>query len=290
MVNRIPEPVECQLQIKVTNALDHEVFNVQKNLRLHPGIHPQERLCVPVEAAGAYRVTARLQSGTAMLAEAEEMIHALEPVQWNSLPVRVAVVGSAGSAVLEQLNDRDNHVSGRPANDPRPFVSLVAQPASLTDKQWESLLQSAEAGETLVIAALQPEDSTAIQALARHGIQVRLHFGIGSWMGCYHWAPTSEVFSGLPSGGVLMAPYAEILPKYVLTELGGETLAGSLRNTQSRLEPPAMLWYSDIEKVPMGKGILLFCQYRAFGAVDQDPAAARLAYNLLKYTAGHSKS
>jgi hypothetical protein len=104
-------------------------------------------------------------------------------------------------------------------------------------------------------------------------------------MGCYHWIPVSDPFDGLPAGGLAMGSYADVLPKYVLSELGGEVLAGSLRNTQSRQEAPAMLWYSDIETLRFGAGRIIFCQYRVFEKIDQDALAARLAYNLLRYSA-----
>jgi hypothetical protein len=162
---------------------------------------------------------------------------------------------------------------------------LAAQPATLLNEEWEALLASVEAGGTAVIGSLQPEDQTAINAFQRRGIQIRPHFGIGSWMGCYHWVPISEIFSGLPAGGLATTPYTDILPKYVLSELGGEILAGSLRNTQSRLEAPAMLWYSDIETLPLGKGMLLFCQYRAFESPGGDPVAERLVWNILRFAA-----
>jgi len=77
----------------------------------------------------------------------------------------------------------------------------------------------------------------------------------------------------------------EVVPKYVLSELGGKVFAGSISNTQSRQGPLHMLWYSDIESVRLGQGNLLFSQYRAFEKLDQDPLAERLAYNLLKYAA-----
>jgi hypothetical protein len=44
-----------------------------------------------------------------------------------------------------------------------------------------------------------------------------------------------------------------------------------------------MLWYSDIEAIRFGKGLILFCQYRIFECLDRDPLAARLAYNLLQF-------
>jgi hypothetical protein len=109
--------------------------------------------------------------------------------------------------------------------------------------------------------------------------------GIGSWMGCYHWAPQSDLFSGLPAGGLVKKPYAGVIPKYVLSEMGGEVLAGSLRNTQSRLEAPSMIWYSDIEAVRFGKGAVVFCQYRVFEYLAEDQVAARMANNLLTYAA-----
>jgi hypothetical protein len=66
-----------------------------------------------------------------------------------------------------------------------------------------------------------------------------------------------------------------------MSELGGEVLAGSFSNTQTRLEAPAMLWYSDIEKITLGKGRLVFCQYLIFDHLMADPLASRLLANLI---------
>jgi hypothetical protein len=70
-----------------------------------------------------------------------------------------------------------------------------------------------------------------------------------------------------------------------MSELGGQIFAGSLRNTQTRREPPAILWYSDIELVRLGKGGLLFCQYRVFERADTNPLSKRLLLNLLHMAA-----
>ena len=45
---------------------------------------------------------------------------------------------------------------------------------------------------------------------------------------------------------------------------------------------PSMVWYSDIEVIPLGRGRLVFCQYRAFDRARTNPVAARLACNLLR--------
>jgi hypothetical protein len=161
----------------------------------------------------------------------------------------------------------------------------AAQPESLTAEEWEELLYAVDHGEIALIGALRPQDHQALDALRRHGLEMKLSFGIGSWLGCYHWIPQSSLFSGLPSGGLALEPYAEILPKYVMDELGGEVHAGSISNTQSRHGPLHMLWYSDIECVRLGEGMLVLCQYRAFHKLEQDAVAARLAFNLLEYAA-----
>ena len=74
---------------------------------------------------------------------------------------------------------------------------------------------------------------------------------------------------------------------YATSELGGEVFAGSLRNTQTRREPPAILWYSDIEAVHFGNGALFFCQYRIFEHTSANPLAARLASNLIRLAQGY---
>ncbi|HZQ05829.1 MAG TPA: hypothetical protein VFD70_04565, partial [Anaerolineae bacterium] len=73
----------------------------------------------------------------------------------------------------------------------------------------------------------------------------------------------------------------DVLPWYVPLELGGEVLAGSFRNTQSRLEPPRLLWYSDVETLNVGRGKIILCQYRLTDHAD-NPLAARMLCNLIQ--------
>ena len=70
-------------------------------------------------------------------------------------------------------------------------------------------------------------------------------------------------------------------PHYVMSELGGDVLAGSFSNSQTRLEAPAILWYSDIERITLGKGCLVFCQYLIFDTPLADPLADQLLANLI---------
>jgi hypothetical protein len=147
---------------------------------------------------------------------------------------------------------------------------------------WEVLLAAADSGGVGVIGALRPEDELARSILGERRVNFDLHFGIGNWMGCYHWIPAEEMFEGLPAGGLAGEAYADVLPHYVMSELGGRVYAGSFRNTQTRREAPAMIWYSDIEVIPFGSGKLVFCQYRLFNRAASNPLAGRVLGNLLR--------
>jgi hypothetical protein len=142
-------------------------------------------------------------------------------------------------------------------------------------------LKEVTGGRSAVIGPLHPQDEVALDLLASHGITIQLHLGIGNWMGCYHWIPTSPLFFGLPAGGLAGEAYVNVRPRYVMSELIGEVLAGSFSNSQTRLEAPAMLWYSDIETITLGKGYLVFCQYLIFDAPTDDPLADQLLANLI---------
>ncbi len=282
LVNRQPLHPGAVLQVTVYDPSRGETDCRPIPVPHHPGIHVLERIQVEIAGPGTHRVAARLLLEEKALAQAEETILALDPVEWEPLGLEVRSLGT-------QIPGLERAILADPITTRLP-VYLAGLPATLTADEWEILLKAVETGAVAVIGALRPEDSTAIKALGEHGPSIQLHMGIGSWMGCYHWAPQSSLFSGLPAGGFVKTPYSRVIPKYVLSEMGGEVLAGSLRNTQSRLEAPRMLWYSDIEAVPYGKGLLLFSQYRAFEHLEDDPVAARLSYNLLAYAGQRSGS
>jgi hypothetical protein len=158
---------------------------------------------------------------------------------------------------------------------------MIAHPGCLTRTDWEMVLGEVSGGRSAVIGPLRPSDEVALDLLASHRITIPLHFGIGNWMGCYHWIPTNSLFSGLPRGGLAGEAYVNVRPRYVMSELGGEVLAGSFSNSQTRLEAPAILWYSDIERITLGKGCLVFCQYMIFDTIGADPVADQLLANLI---------
>lgn len=185
----------------------------------------------------------------------------------------------------EDLMTTTESVLALPTVDPyeHPTTVLVAaEPASLSVADWQSFFAAVESGATSIVGPLRPGDTTAIGALTDRGIPIALHFGLGNWMGCYHWQPPSDLFAGLPNRGLAGEAYADVLPRYILTELGGEMLAGSFRNTETRHDVAKMLWFSDIETIEHGRGRLIFCQYRIFTEPGRDPLADRMRLNLLR--------
>ena len=84
------------------------------------------------------------------------------------------------------------------------------------------MLDAVEGGATAILGALRPDYNLALDSLRRRGLPLELHFGIGSWLGCYHWVPPSPIFAGLPAGRLALEPYVEVVPKYVMSELGGK--------------------------------------------------------------------
>jgi hypothetical protein len=229
---------------------------------------------VASEGPGAYRILAQLRRDEAILAETEETVLTLSAPE---IPGGFAHRG--GSDAVEDAVARLVHSSLEGAHGER---IVAPRPGSLNREDWQALLDVAEVGGVGVIGPLRPENELAHTMLAERGVTVDLHFGIGNWMGCYHWMPAADLFEGLPAGGLAGEWYADVLPHYVMSELGGQVLAGSFRNTQTRREAPAMIWYSDVEAIPFGKGTLIFCQYRLFDRVGGNPLADRLLSNLLR--------
>jgi hypothetical protein len=284
LVNRGPMTDRGCIFITVKDPQGGTVSSSTHEIAIIEGIQFLDSLSIEILLPGNYQLDARLEVNGETQAESTETILALERVDWSILPAKLMLFGqlpgTTGLSSILQDGSAVQNAGGKSG----PFIAVAALPATVSEEQWEALFKAVESGGGAVIGALRPEYEAAIREFNSRGIKLELHPGAGSWMGCYHWISDSNVFNGLPAGGFAKRLYAEIIPKYVLAEMGGDTLAGSLRNTQFRQEIPAMLWYSDIEVVPYGKGFILFCQYRIFELIERDPLAARLANNILRHT------
>ena len=263
-------------QISVFDPYGKEIESEHLLLPVQTGIFPVKNISIKVQHPGDYLVVGRILDGVD-LNKSTETILALESVIWSNFKVKVKCFDKETN-ICAMLSHERNSIEENSES-----LLLSAEPSSMTTEDWSHLFLAVQSGKTAIVGPLQPENIEAINALSKHGIHPELHLGIGSWMGCYHWAPQSKIFSRLPSGGVLKKPYAEVLPKYVLSELGGTVLAGSFRNTIFPKDIAEMLWYSDIEVVNLGKGKIIFCQYRIFDKIARNPLADRMVFNLLTY-------
>jgi len=224
------------------------------------------------QSRGEWQVTASLARDGVTLAESTEKVLALPMVDLDDLAGHVRFLGEAPAALAPRDGEPDSEAG----------VLLAARPAALTEREWDHLLDSVSEGQVAVIGPMHKRDALAQRMLQERGVDLRLDLGIGNWMGCFHWLRESELLKDLGSPGLAGEAFVDVLPWYVMGELGGEVLAGSLRNTQTRREAPAMLWYSDIEVLPLGRGTLICCQYRIFEQAHTNPVARTLTRNVLR--------
>jgi hypothetical protein len=182
--------------------------------------------------------------------------------------------------------------NGTPRSNGNGQLALATHPGELDSNDWATFFARVEEGGTGLVGAMRPADDVAVRAFANRGFDVQFRKGLGNWLPCYHWIRDTPVFAGLPVNGLAGEVYAEVLPRYVLHELGGEVLAGTIRSTQTRREDPKMLWSSDVEILDYGRGKLIFCQYRVFDPECDDPVGLRLRDNLLQFaqTLGHGSA
>jgi beta-galactosidase len=278
LVQRGLSQADEQVVVTVTTPAARELATESHAVPLGSGIKELGPVSfAAAEECGEYRIEARWLAGQALLAETTETVLVLPPPTWSDFPDAIRLLGasSAGEGAIPPL------VRTLLGEDQAELV-VAPRPGSLSRDDWEALLTAADAGGVGVIGPLHPEDELARSVLGERGVNVDLHFGIGNWMGCYHWIPAGEICEGLPAGGLAGEAYADVLPHFVMSELGGKVCAGSFRNTQTRREDPAMIWYSDIEAIPCGSGKLVFCQYRLFDRAGSNPLAGRMLSNLLR--------
>jgi hypothetical protein len=278
LVDRVPPEADEHVALTIFDPAGRPLATESHRVPLGSGIKELGTLSfVPGDGIGEYRVVAQLLRDETLLAETAENVLILPPDDWSDIPGGIALLGAspAGEGMAPLL------VPTPPEEDRKALV-VAPIPGSLSRHDWDALLAAVAEGGLGVVGPLRPEDELARSTLGERGVNVDLHFGIGNWMGCYHWIPADVMFEGLPAGGLAGEAYADVLPHYVMSELGGEVFAGSFRNTQTRREDPAMIWYSDIEAIAFGSGKLVFCQYRLFDRAGSNPLASRLLGNLLR--------
>jgi beta-galactosidase len=282
LLNQVPLAGSEQIEVTIQDQSGKVISRQYLQPVYSAGFHRLDPFTFEAgEQCGSYQIFTRLIGAQTLLAETSETIHCLSPVRWENLQEKIFLWGS-----LPPLFQGENFAEliNPPFSPPQDGqVILVGSPSGVSTDEWVEILRLVNSGNSALIGALSPENTIACQALSQTGMPIELHPGYGSWMGCHHWLPLSGLTEDLPtSGGLASEAFADILPRYVLAELGGAVLAGSIRCVQDRDAPKEIRWRSDIEQVSFGRGRLLFCQYRTFEQGFSHPLASTLAYNLIK--------
>jgi hypothetical protein len=282
LLNQVPLEGSEQIVVTIQNQSGDEISRQSLPPVCSAGLHSLNRIRLEAgESGDCYHVSARLLRGKAVLAESTETIHCLPPVQWEVFQSRIYLWGPI--APLFRNDDFVDFFVHAGSSDPMGQMMFVSLPSELSAEEWDEILRMVKRGGNVLIGALDPSCSVAVKALKQAGITIELHPGYGSWLGCHHWIPETDLLEGLPyTGGLASEVYTDTLPRYAMTELGGSVLAGCIRSTQKRDMPKEIMWQSDIEQVSYGKGKLIFCQYRLFEQEYSHPVASRLAYNLFR--------
>ena len=274
VVDHVFAPAGGRILVQVYDPAGRTIAAEERTIPPGQGIKEFDPVGVRTDgAAGEYQVVTRIAGdGDGLLATSESIL-ALPAVDWSAAPSGIAWLG--------------NHEPPFTASSDSPGdVIVVGRPGALSAAAWNGLIAAVDEGATAVIGPVRPIDQAALGALAERGIELKLHLGLGwGWLGCYHWQPQAELFAGLPAGGLGGEVYADVLPRYVLSELGGEVLAGSFKGTEPTAHDPRFHWFSDVEVVARGEGRLIFCQYRIFDEPSRDPLAGRMLANLLQLAA-----
>jgi hypothetical protein len=277
VIDHAAAPGGDRIRISACRQDGRTVAEEERTIPPGPGIKELGTIRVGTDdAAGEYRIEARVAADERGLLSTSETILVLPAVDWSVAPGGVAWLGGreASASTLSDIMEKSR-------------VIVAASPDSLLAADWASLFAAVDAGATAVIGPVRPIDQNALRALAEREIPLELHHGLGwGWLGCYHWQPESELFAGLPAGGLGGEIYADVLPRYVMSELGGDVLAGSFKGTEPAAHDPQFHWFSDVEVVERGRGRLIFCQYRLFTEPGRDPLADRMRLNLLRLAAG----
>ena len=181
VVNDDKSTLPGQLCVNIYDPENKPVLTSEENILLRPGIQPLRSTLLQIEMPGTYRIQAKLTANGQTLYETSESILSFDAVDWKHLNAEIRTVGQSPALSLFKAIDQRNSNPDASARQEHALISLVAQPATLNQVDWERLLGSVEAGETAVIGALQPEDHAAIEVF--HGMGYRSSSISGSGAG-----------------------------------------------------------------------------------------------------------
>jgi hypothetical protein len=272
---------EVEMVLSYTKPDGDEHVMVHQVLSLETGINP-----LPIyrflsgNKTGTYVAQMEVSVDGTQLAESSTEILVLPDYQPTDLLREIKWIGKIPELppyTPIQANLTDN-------------IFVAAYPRTIHEDQLRTLLKGVANREvTLIIGPISPSDQIIIDTFKEYGINLHLEFGIGNWMGCHHWLPPELIHEPLFTNPIADEKFTGITPRYSMLEKGGVVFAGSFQNGKSHKEPVGMVWYSDIEKVNLGKGAVVFCQYLIFDHLTTHPMALRIFDSILSWSVKRNK-
>jgi beta-galactosidase len=116
---------------------------------------------------------------------------------------------------------------------------------------------------------------------------------LGLWVGVSHIVTDHPVFEGLPVNCMMGQEYENVWSPYVLKDMGGELIVGSVSygfhaqpdtDKQCYKGPEPAFYGMDMGVVPHGKGRYVLNTLRLLENLGTDPVADKILFNLIEWT------
>jgi hypothetical protein len=271
----------ADLSLQVVGPTGQVLWKKKRSVRVPP---PNKDLWEGTVASsgtsGGHRFVVRLMKGMQCLTEGSVALH-------------VVPRGEAAEATTAFIGPQSRYARAAASyvrrSDRNPAVYIVPPLANTVraypPQEMAEMLAAVREGA----AALWLEPPEDIRELAEH-----LGESLPEWLPAdpagasadYYAAPLHPVFEGLPTRGLLGAPYRNVLPDRAYRDSGGARVFGCYRYPGEGGDGPH--WRSGMATLRHGTGEIVLSPLRIFRNLEHDPLAGRLLANLVRHAAQRS--
>ncbi len=184
-------------------------------------------------------------------------------------------------------------------NTPKSMPVFVAS-AKKASPLFQTLDKFVKQGGTAVYleTLIRPENpywSAKLPAKEVLPIKANKKHALGLWVGVSHIVTDHPVFAGLPVNCMMGQEYEKVWSPYVLKDMGGELIVGSVSygfyakpdtDKQCYKGPEPAFYGMDMGVVPHGEGRYVLNTLRLLENLGTDPVADKILFNLINWTGG----
>ena len=297
------EAVGGSLEVKLVDAAGKTVKEWRSAVELASGVSGLMNKKVDAASmSGAFKATVKLTDASGAVIAANRF--GFDVFNQGDLQAPTAKV-----AVLDPQNELKSFLKEKgiafadfgentPASTP-VFVTADKAGKAKTKEQFSKLEQFVKQGGTAVYlkalvrngspywaARLPSDDVLPIKKNKKHAL--------GLWVGVSHIVTDHPVFDGLPVNCMMGQEYENVWSPYVLKDMGGELIVGSVSygfyaapdtDKQCYKGPEPAFYGMDMGVVPHGKGRYVLNTLRLLENLGTDPVADKILFNLIDWAA-----